>query len=268
MSRICGVVLVAGLGAGCGPASPIDVETIPRSPDERPVLDFAHRLDLARVEVDRSVYRFDRATAPDHLGQGWSDPENPRGVPFAWAMSEQADVKLHVLDRTAGWLHFRAQPFGIGNATQAAHIQLNGVDVGNVPLEGGGAQSYTLRLPPGALRTGENVVSFEFSYAVSPSSLNAAALDQRPLAAMFEHIEISTLAEPAVEPTRPASAVQAPPTLDEALDLSGTSQAIFDLTVPVDGRLEFGHRGTTSRSSAQRTEVALRAERRHRARLL
>lgn len=250
-------MLVVGLAA-CGrtTAPAFDVTPLVAPPAQPLLVDFGRRLDLALVEVDQSTYDFGRETAPRHLRSGWSAPEHLGGESFAWAIEREADLSLWVLDRSARWLHFAAQPFDVGGERQSAIVRVNGIETDRVPLEGGGVRTYTVALVEGVLRPGENIVSFEFAYAVSPQSLNPEALDERPLAAAFRFVSITTAAT--VPESDPAPRTnQSPPPLDGALVLAPMTQASFRVPIPADARLEFGLVGTADPQPTLRSEVAV-----------
>jgi hypothetical protein len=116
------------------------------------------------------------------LGRGWSASEGGS----RWATGHRAEVILPlaagrtVIDIRVTPLVHRSLP------PQVMTVRLNGGEPRRFTL----AEGWNSVAVEFAAREGINVLAFEFSRANSPASLESALSDPRPLAALFDHIEI------------------------------------------------------------------------------
>lgn len=257
-------LLISMLAAACGTSDGTIPMAVAR--DEAPgqrLIDFAARADGGSFRLGEARSDFGPATSRQLLLDGWSSPESaPDDADswFAWAISERAQLTLRLLDPELGWLHFRARPFQVGpNVTQTVSVELNGATVGTVTLGPGDFELYTLRLPPEGLTIGDNVVSFDFAYATSPSSFSSSLEDRRTLAAAFDYVAVTRDSD-APELLAPEAASLAYGTTAQGLRLPADSETAFPLTVPMNGILEFGMvRHAVDDRSSVRGEVAVRS---------
>ena len=230
------------------------------------LIDFAARADSGVFRLARPHHDFDPTGSRDGLLEGWSAPEPADdGNWFAWAISARAKLQLQLFDPERTWLHFRARPFQVGpNITQTVSVGINGAAVGSVNLRPGDFKVYTFRLPQGVLTIGDNVVSFDFSYATSPNSLSSSSEDRRTLAAAFDYVATTRDSEPPKqteldEPTETMTLSLTYGTTAEGLRLPTNSETVFPLKVPANGSVEFGMIRHAANESPVRGEVAVRS---------
>ena len=250
------------LTAACGTSdSTIPVAIAEGDAPGQRLIDFAARADSGQFRLAEPAYDFDPASSRAVLLDGWSIPEPAADGSswFAWAIGQRAQLRLRLLDPERTWLHFRARPFQIGpNVTQTVSVELNGATVGSVNLRPGDFEIYSLRLPHAALTIGDNVVSFDFSYATSPNRFSSASEDRRPLAAAFDYVAATRDSAPP-EQVEPATRSLAYGATAQGLRLPADSETEFQLTVPTSGIVDFGMIRHGDDGSAWRGEVAVRS---------
>ena len=225
------------------------------------LVDFSQRPDSGVFHPDTSRYGFGTTGAREILVEGFSTPERNGRSEFAWAIADQARIRLRILDDDSGWLHFAAFPFVIGSSVkQTVSVRLNETAVGTVTLSPGRFADYSLPLPNGALTFGDNIITFDFSYAEAPSRMFHSATDTRTLAAAFDYIEITTNPEPADEVARRTGQLERSwLTATDRINLPSNSEVVFPIRVPAKGEIEFGlERHVDDPASVVRGEIGLR----------
>ena len=184
----------------------------------------------------------------DYWRDGWSTPEiNPADqLSFTWAIGLEATLQFYQVSRNARWLHFQCWPYVFSSTQpQSVVVTLNDVELGGVELPPG-RRSYSLPVPADALTAGENTVTFRFSYAEAPQQHKEGSTDARELAAAFDYVSLSALAD--AHP--PDMAPKEPRTTEARLEQPASSDVIFALSVPQRGELEFGIESSTNASAA------------------
>lgn len=262
-NRLFVALFVVSAGAACGgDSTSIPVTAAQENIPEQQLVDFAARAEGGVFRLEAADYDFDPATSREVLLDGWSTPEPATDERpwFTWATSQQAQLQLRVFDIERTWLHFRARPYSIGpTVVQTASVELNGIAVGNVNLRPGDFDSYALRLPPDALVTGDNVVTFNFAYATSPNSLTSSSEDLRTLAAAFSYVGVTRDSSPPELSTSEGTRLRYGAT-PQGLQLPSNSETVFPVKIPPNGVMRFGMiRHTADERSSVRGEVALRS---------
>ena len=247
--------------AGCGGLDGTVPVAVARgdTPGTR-LIDFAARADVGVFRVVRSDFDFDPTASREVLLDGWSMPEpsDDGRSWFAWAVSKRAQLQLQLFDFEQPWLHFRARPFQVGpSVTQTVSVELNGMSAGSVSLRPGDFEFYSLRLPQEALTLGDNLVSFEFAYTISPNALSLSPQDRRTLAAAFNHVAVTNDSDPA-EPADPGTSPVLYGTTAQGLRLPTNSETVFPVKVPAGAIVEFGMVRHAADGSAVRGELAIR----------
>ena len=255
------IVWIGAVVAGCGGGS-IKVSQAAGDPSGTLLLDLVERAESASVRADHSRYDFDD-DGEGVLIDGWSEPQGVTGtdLSFGWATSRHASLRLQLVDPESGWLHVRCQPFLSESGTaQAIVVAVDEVEVGSVELADGGFATHSFRLPDGAVKPEGTVISFSFAYAEAPPDNYPGAGDAPALAAAFDYVAVTATREPPAN-WQTASAEDYGVRGDHLFQPTG-SEAVFLLTVPDGGLLEFGVREATGpevgERSTPRAEVSLR----------
>ena len=238
MSLVILAPLVAAVA--CGGASIVPVTRATGDETSTVVFDFAERVADGRFRPDGSVYDFDSSGfSQEQLVEGWSQPERSgdRRESLAWAMARRATLNLLILDTDRKWLHFRCRPFVYDRSVQQeVAVTINGVDVGSTELQPN-FTSYALAIPRSALRQGDNLVTFEFTYAEVPQEHFSTSRDRRRLAASFDYVSISASEDPPVRSGDEARSGHR--AADGRLVQPNGSEVLYSVTVPADGALEY-----------------------------
>ena len=224
------------------------------------LVDFSRRPDSGEYRRPTARYGFDGDSTDAILIEGFGSPERGEHSEFAWATAVRARLRLRVLD-TSGhrWLHLTARPFvSRARTRQTMTVSLNDTVIGTVTLSSRFFADYSLAVPGNTLRVGDNNITFDFSYAESPSRTSSAA-DSRALAAAFDHLEITTRPEPPDAAQGDSVAVDTfPPAETGRLVLPSNAEVVFPIQVPASGVLAFElERRTDDADSPIRGELML-----------
>ncbi len=126
---------------------------------------------------------FSKSAEPErYFLQGWGLPKDT----YTWANSQSGSLLFYTYDI----LHdididitCRALPSPDG-LDQKTVLLLNDTEVGGFTIPPGKFETFHLSLPASALRSGQNILEFRFSYTATPENMS----DRRTLAAVFRHI--------------------------------------------------------------------------------
>ena len=260
-----GILLICALATACSFSDgTVVVRRTQGSQAESALVDFSRRLESGVFRRANPQYDFGTTGASEILVEGFSAPERHGSSEFTWAISKQAQIRLHVFDDDSEWIHFAARPFVIGqDHDQVVSVHLNESTVGSVTLPRGDFTEYSLPIPRGALTFGDNIITFNFSYAEAPNPLFfPSATETRTLAAAFDYIEITSDPQAGNETTRRAAGPERSwsGTTDK-ISLPSNSEIIFPIRVPRAAAIEFGleRRGGDPTNSV-RGEIGLRTQ--------
>ena len=118
-----------------------------------------------------------------------SSTVDPEGASFVWADGRRAALGLHLERSRPRRLELELWPFQVAGRRQEVAVRLNGSLLGRRPLEGG-RQVVELAVPGERWRTGENLLVFDFAYAVAPAAVDPSSGDRRSLAVAFDRLSL------------------------------------------------------------------------------
>lgn len=122
------------------------------------------------------------------LGIGWSDRERLQSRTARWAVGRRATVLAKLKEADRYFIELTGAAFRYpGAPAQIVRVFANNVLVGELEIRALGDYRVIAEKP--AMRTGLNVVRFEFDRATSPRSVGVSE-DQRPLAVLFDEIRL------------------------------------------------------------------------------
>ena len=237
----------------------IPVRQSDTDPASHELVHFSNRPEASVVRHARARHDFDHHT---DIISGFSGTEHSATgeIDFAWALEQNTEVKLTVLDSESDWLHFAAHAFTLNNnRQQVTSVRINEVHLGTVVLDGNTFTVHSLSIPNNVLHIGDNTIELEFSYVESPSNLSDSP-DTRMLAAAFDYIEITRNHEPTHKTVNDALVEDViMSTQTDRIVLPSETEITFPVRVPSDGILTFSlERLTESPDSNIRGEVSLR----------
>jgi len=154
----------------------------PAQLEEATIAAYGGRRLSAVIEMGNPADRF-------ALGSGWSYSEHGPEFDLVWAEGTDAEIAL---DFTGGSkiLEIELSPFELPGRTQEVVIGLNGTPFAQLPLSPSWSV-YGVAIPDELLRSGRNVVRFEFAHWGVPADLDPTSEDRRSLAACFRHVAIT-----------------------------------------------------------------------------
>jgi hypothetical protein len=142
--------------------------------------------ETRRIELDES-------TSTGLLVQGWSAFErDSKGRTFSWITGREASALLIVEKPGRYLLSLRLWPLTVSGRKQKVRGLLNGVALGELTL-GREPQTVTVNIPPELIRIGENLLTLQFAYAVTPRRSSGAHAQRDRFAAAVDWIEIAEI---------------------------------------------------------------------------
>jgi hypothetical protein len=153
-------------------------------------------LSCRRAEETRFL-NFDPETSAGRLVSGWSGWEKTAEADtFVWAQARTASLRLSESADGDRVVRFRAWPFRFPDAPgQTVTLLVNGKRAGDAAMDVL-PRVYSFAVSRAAWTSGDNDLTFSFSYAESPKLRIPGANDGRTLAAAFDWLDV-TPAEPA-----------------------------------------------------------------------
>ncbi|GAK57395.1 sulfatase [Candidatus Vecturithrix granuli] len=142
-------------------------------------------------QKETSILRFRIDANPDsYLLHGWTMPESR----FTWAVGDRSrvlfyrydiehDVEVEITCRSIA---------SIENLSQITGVFVNDNSIGTFTPNHENFQHFTLTIPAQALRSGENIIEFRFTYTTKPSDIHPNSADSRHLAAAFQKISFQS----------------------------------------------------------------------------
>lgn len=221
------------------------------APAEVVAFDFVE--NLFQVSTDRDTFDIDfgRLSHRSYLRRGWGGDEGSEsGRSFVWATEKSVEVGVivwEVYDRT---VLVDAAPFKHpGLPAQTMRILVNGQPVGAVRMSKVFTK-YSFAAPASCWHLGENLLSFEFGFALSPASLSDGSGDPRPLAAQFDSLKVV----PAdTAPSRTALVIGGE--TREAIVQPVPGQIDYYLQVPAGAKLSFAYSPVPVSTPTTRTDM-------------
>ncbi len=152
-------------------------------------LAFLGRQLWRRYGHSASRLEFNRSSTEEALAYGWSGWETtPQGDDFVWAVGRTAVLSLPYDGEPWRRIRMRVWPMGDPGHNQTITASLNHRALPSVELHPG-PQIVVLETPTAMWVKGENILRFDFGYALSPHALDPANGDLRPLAVGFDWVE-------------------------------------------------------------------------------
>ena len=236
-----------------------------------PLLDLVERADSATVRQSHSGEHFDGDDGTNT--DGWSAPQliGAGDLSIAWVMGRRATVRLDLDDGAVRWLHLRCQAAPSNNsATQRMTVALDDLELGVVDLAANRFEVHSFRLPVGAAARDSVVISLAFSHT-APSIVDVASSrdpapsmpGRRPdVAAACDYLALTADGEPPESWQTSSLLDEYGPRGENRLFQPSGSEVAFPLSVPLDGRLEFGVRADAQAANREGTLRAIASIRR------
>lgn len=269
--RVAALLCIVSAFAACGRSSfPVALD----EPDDEvgvPLLDLVERADYAPVRLSHAGEHFDGGDG--ETSDGWSAPQRivASGQSIAWVMGRRATVRVDLDDRTVRWLHLRCQAAPSDNpATQRMTVALDEWELGVVDLAANRFDVHSFRLPRGAAARDSVVVALAFSHtapsivpiAASGNSAPSTPGGRSEVAAACDYLALTADGEPPeLWQTSRVLGEYGPRGGGRLFQPSG-SEVAFPLSVPIDGRLEFGVREDAESGNREGTLRAIASIRR------
>lgn len=135
-------------------------------------------------------FEFDRMSTETALAFGWSGWERtPQGEDFVWAEGRTAVLSLASGGQPWRHIRMRVWPIVDPKASQTITASLNGFALARVELHAG-PQIVDLETSSATWVKGENILRFDFGYALPPHELDPKNGDLRQLAVAFDWLEL------------------------------------------------------------------------------
>jgi len=152
--------LTLGILAACG-----------GSGERAPVVNLVERLPLATLRSETTLLDLGTTLARPHLVSGWSyNEKTSEGETFVWANGEESEIRFVVIWLRDMTLRLRSRPYQRGGVpTGDLTVSVNGQLIERIELARGDARDYSLGLPAGILREGENRLTLR--QAIDPGTV-------------------------------------------------------------------------------------------------
>lgn len=141
-----------------------------------PLENFRLHYASARVDANRTWF----------YGDGWAWDEGA----FRWANAKRATIVVPRWGHRDETISLRVLPLAHPTLpAQTMRVSVNGHELATVTLPNE-LTGHAIPAPARVWRDGENVVQFDFAFAVAPASLDATSTDTRTLAVRFDSISL------------------------------------------------------------------------------
>jgi arylsulfatase A-like enzyme len=163
--------------------------------------DFAAGLPRAEVRPESRLFDFGTPEARDSLLRGWSVDETWEGkASFVWGLGHASSVRFYRFSSQPLRLRFRCHPVTWeGSPDQVVTTFVNRQQVGTTPLARDFG-TYEVTIPGSAVRSGENLIEFRYSFSGSPPAGAGGAGEARPLAVAWDWLALQEIPAAAIRP--------------------------------------------------------------------